>query len=84
METTEALRLLDVSVGEEEEMKVNFSTVTSLVPPSSALLATVYGTVGPVIVSFGLIGNTLILVVVARSNMTGTVHLPPPSPSTCC
>lgn len=34
-------------------------------------LATVYGIVGPSIVSFGLIGNLLILIVVGRSSMSG-------------
>ena len=79
METTEALKLLDVtpancldveSASEMGSQKTNFSTDSLVL--LSPLLATVYGTVGPFIVTFGLIGNTLILIVVARSNMNGT------------
>ena len=83
METTEALKLLDVTaancvdVESSSEMgpyKMNFSTGSLAV--LSPMLATVYGTAGPFIVTFGLIGNTLILVVVARSSMNGTNCLP--------
>lgn len=38
---------------------------------TSDFLAAVYGYVGPSIVTFGLIGNLLILLVVGRSSMSG-------------
>ena len=52
--------------------KIDGSDSTSPVPGENSLaLETVYGIVGPSIVTFGLIGNLLILFVVKRSSMTG-------------
>lgn len=57
---------------QERSRKLDLSDSFSPVPgEDSDALATVYGIVGPSIVSFGLIGNLLILFVVGRSSMTG-------------
>ncbi len=47
---------------------------SSSVEPESIdpILGIAYGIVGPVIVTFGLIGNLLILVVVGKSSMKGS------------
>lgn len=52
--------------------KIDSSDSSSPIPgDNSVALETVYGIVGPSIVTFGLIGNLLILFVVRRSSMTG-------------
>lgn len=54
--------------------KIDSSSTSSPVPGNqSTLLFAVYGTVGPSIVTFGLIGNLIILLVVARSPMSGNL-----------
>lgn len=52
--------------------KVDLSDSSSPVPgEENDMLAYIYGIVGPSIVTFGLIGNILILIVVKRSSMAG-------------
>lgn len=52
--------------------KLDVSDSNSMVPGvETNALAAVYGIVGPSIVTFGLIGNILILFVVGRSSMIG-------------
>lgn len=52
--------------------KLDLSDSLSPVPgEDSDMLAYIYGIVGPSIVTFGLIGNILILIVVKRSSMAG-------------
>ncbi|EFX89018.1 hypothetical protein DAPPUDRAFT_95505 [Daphnia pulex] len=57
--------------------KVDRSDSTSLVPgvnsDAADAFAFIYGVVGPTIVTFGLIGNILILFVVGRSRMEGAI-----------
>lgn len=56
--------------------KVDTSGTSSPTPGNqSTLLLAVYGTVGPSIVTFGLIGNLIILLVVARSPMSGNLTI---------
>ena len=56
--------------------KVDSSSTSSPVPGNqSTLLLAVYGTVGPSVVTFGLIGNLIILLVVARSPMSGNLTI---------
>lgn len=57
-------------------IKVDLSDSNSTIPgEESDALAAVYGIVGPSIVTFGLIGNILILFVVGRSSMIGKFFL---------
>lgn len=52
--------------------KLDKSGSNSTIPgEESTFLLVVYGTVGPAIVTFGLIGNLIILAVVGRSSMSG-------------
>ena len=52
--------------------KIDLASSNSTVPgQDSNFLSAIYGYVGPSIVTFGLIGNLLILLVVGRSSMTG-------------
>ena len=58
-------------------VKIDLSDSSSPVPgqwTDSNFLAAVYGYVGPSIVTFGLIGNLLILLVVGRSSMSGKLQ----------
>lgn len=57
--------------------KLDSSDSQSPIPgEQSTFLHAVYGTVGPAIVTFGLIGNLIILLVVGRSSMSGNMTVP--------
>ena len=75
-----ALHFLDLegntpSTTIRSRIKLDLSDSTSLVPGIDGdfndAFAFIYGVVGPTIVTFGLIGNLLILFVVGRSRMEG-------------
>ena len=60
----------------KSRIKVDLSDTKSPVPgEESDMLEAVYGIVGPSIVTFGLIGNILILFVVKKSSMSGKTNV---------